>query len=67
LNITCGAETNGRKALGFGAVSRIIVFMNLAVRSKRCSALVFKVELVAKDDFTRAVLGGYPIFKWEVI
>jgi hypothetical protein len=41
--------------------------MNLAVRSKRCSTVVFKVELVTKDDFGRAVLGGDPIFNWEIV
>ena len=41
--------------------------MNLTVRTEWCPAVIFKVELVMKDDLARAVLSRDAIFDREVI
>ena len=67
MDITGGAEANGRDSARFGAGSRRIVFMNLTVRTEWGPAVLFKIKLVSKDDFTRAVLIGDSIFDGEII
>ena len=67
LDITGGAEANGRDSARFGAVSGRIVFMNLTVRTKWGPTVLFEIKLVSEDDFTGAVSIGDPIFDWEII
>ncbi len=67
LDITGGAEANGRDSTQFGAVSGRIVFMNLTVRTEWGPAVWFKIKLVMEDDFPRAVSIGDSIFDGEII
>ena len=41
--------------------------MNLTVRSERCTAVAFEVELVTKDNLARTVLCRYSILNREVV
>ena len=67
LDVTGGAEANGRDPARFGAVSGRIVFMNLTVRTEWGPAVLFEIKLVSEDDFTGAVSIGDSIFDWEII
>ncbi len=67
LDITGGAEANGRDSARFGAVSERIVFMNLSERTEWGPAVLFKIKPVSEDDFTRAVSIGDSIFDRESI
>ncbi len=67
MDITGGAEANGRDSARLGAVSGRIVFMNLTVRTKWGPAVLFKIKLVSEDDFMRVVSIGDSIFDGEII
>jgi hypothetical protein len=67
LKITSGAQTYSWKSTRAHGVGRFIVFMCLAVSTKRSTAMIFVGEAMAQDNLTRAIVGRNTVGDGEII
>ena len=58
LDIASGSKTNGRDTARFHTVTaRLVIFVNLTIGSKHCTAMMSVVKATTEDDFTGAIAG----------